>query len=353
MTPRLALALGVALLIGAQILATTVLAPMRGAMTPHKDVYAALAPGEFAGTLMLGGFRGLACDLLWMRANTAKDRGRYYESIALGKAIVQIQPRFDQVWEYLAWDMAYNIAAEVEDPAGKWSWFLAGLDVNLKGVERNPQSERLVRHLAWMFHHKGDTFRDEIERQNLTGLINPLIARINRDLPPAQQVPLLPTDTTKEKLGNFRYSEIIYRAAVRVAELNHLKSPPFVRRMIPIGIERDGNNLRNRGEHFAALKRYLTSLEEWDRTLAWTIAPEQLADENVDHEIQQEMCEHNIGRLVRKIELLGERLAGDVAQGERLSSAVRERRWSDIERELAAPGWKSTVSGARIRWLDE
>jgi hypothetical protein len=350
MTPRLALTLGVALLIGAQVLATTVLAPMRGAMTPHKDVYAALAPGEFAGTLMLGGFRGLACDLLWMRANNAKERGRYYESIALSKAIVQIQPRFEQIWEYLAWDMAYNIAAEVEDPAGKWSWFLAGLDVNLKGVERNPQSERLVRHLAWMFHHKADTFRDEIERNDLTGLINPLLVRLNRDLPDAEKVPLLPSG---QKIGNFRYSEVLYRAAVRVAEINELRSLPFVRRMVAIGIERDGNNLRNRGEHFPALKRYLTSLAEWDRTLAWTIAPEQLADETVDHDIQREMCEHNIGRLARKIELLGERLAGDAAQVERFASAVRERRWSDIDREIATPGWKVTVSGARIRWLDE
>ena len=55
------------MLIGAQVLASTVLAPMRGALTPHKDIYAALKPGEFAGTMLLGGFRGLACDLLWTR----------------------------------------------------------------------------------------------------------------------------------------------------------------------------------------------------------------------------------------------------------------------------------------------
>lgn len=350
MNSRTALILGVTLLIGAQVLASTVLAPMRGAMTPHKDVYAALEPGEFAGTLMLGGFRGLACDLLWMRANTAKDQGRYYESVALGKAIVQIQPRFEQIWEYLAWDMAYNIAAEVEDPAGKWSWFHAGLDVNLKGIERNPQSERLVRHLAWLFHHKGDTFRSEIERTDLTPLINPVFMRINRDLPPERQIPLLPTGAG---LSNFRYSELCYRATVRVAEQNGLRLPPYVRRMIPIGIERDGNHQRNRGEHLAALKRYLTSLEEWDRALAWSVAPEQVQDEAFDLDMNREMCEHNIGRLVRKIELLSERLAGDSAQAERLAAAVKDRRWDAVARELEAPGWKTTVAGGRIRWLDE
>jgi hypothetical protein len=350
MTPRVALILGVSLLVGAQVLASTVLVPMRGALTPHKDVYAALKPGEFAGTLMLGGFRGLACDLLWMRANTAKDRGRYYESVALGKAIVQIQPRFEQIWEYLAWDMAYNIAAEVEDPAAKWSWFRAGLDVNLTGIERNPQSERLVRHLAWMFHHKGDTFRTEIERADLSGLINPVFARINRGLPPDQQIPLLPAGGG---LSNFRYSELCYRATVRVAELNHLRLPPYVRRMIPIGIERDGNHLRNRGEHLAAMQRYLLSLREWDGALAWSTAPEQTSDDAFDVEINREMCEHNLGRLVRKIELLGERLAGSPAQAETFASAVKARRWDEVARALEAGGWKATVTGARIRWLDE
>jgi hypothetical protein len=342
--------LGVLLLVGAQILATTVLAPMRGSLTPHRDVYVALAPGEFAGTLMLGGFRGLACDLLWMRANTAKDRGRYYESIALGKAIVQIQPRFDQVWEYLAWDMAYNIAAEVEDPAGKWSWFLAGLEVNRRGCERNPQSERLMRHLAWMFHHKGDTFRTEIERADLTTVVNPLLERLNRGLPRERQVTLLPSGGG---LSNFRYSEVLYRATVRVAEVHRLRLPPFVRRMIPIGIERDGNHLRNRGEHLAALRRYLASLEEWDRALAWSTAPEQTSDDTFDADMNREMCEHNIGRLVRKIELHGERLAEDPQLAGRLATAVRERRWDAVERALAEPGWKSTVAGGRIRWLDE
>ena len=350
MTPRFALILGVSLLIGAQVLASRVLAPMRGALTPHQDVYAALAPGEFAGTLMLGGFRGLACDLLWMRVNSAKDRGRYYESVALAKAIVQIQPRFEQIWEYLTWDMAYNIAAEVEDPVGKWSWFRAGLEVNLRGIERNPQSERLVRHLAWMFHHKGDTFRIEIEHNDLSALVNPLFERLNRELPPERRIDLLPTGGG---LGNFRYSEQCYRAAMQVAELNHLKLPPYVRRMVPIGIERDGNQLRNRGEHLAALRRYLTGLREWDLCLTWSREPQQLNDDGFDQEMNREMCEHNIGRLVRKCELLAEQLARDPAQAGRFTLALTDRRWDAIARELEAPGWKTVVAAGRIRWLDE
>lgn len=350
MTPRTALIFGITSLIGAQVLASTVLTPMRGALTPHKDVYAALKPGEFAGTMLLGGFRGLACDLLWMRANSAKDRGRYYESVALAKTIVHIQPRFEQIWEYLAWDMAYNIAAEVEDPAGKWSWFLAGLEVNHQGIERNPQSERLVRHLAWMFHHKGDTFRKEIEKTDFTTLLNPLFERINRDLPADQRIPLL---SAGAKLSNFRYSEACYRATIRVSEINHIPVLPYVRRMVPIGIERDGNHMRNSGEHLAALRRYITSLAEWDRALAWSDLPRAPGDDRDDQSMNREMCEHNIGRLVRKCEILIEQLAGTPDQAAHLSDAIKARRWEIIARDLEVPGWKTSVAGGRIRWLDE
>jgi hypothetical protein len=349
MSPRTALVLGISLLIAAQVLASSVLAPMRSAQTPHRDVYAALEPGEFAGTLLLGGFRGLACDLLWMRANNAKDRGRYYESVALAQTIVQIQPRFEQIWEYLAWDMAYNIAAEVEDPAGRWSWFLAGLAVNVQGAERNPQSERLMRHLAWMFQHKGDSFRDEIERADLAPLLNPLFERLNHDLPAEQRIALVPPGPGT---GNFQYAERLYRATMAVAQLHDVRLPPFVRRMVPIAIERDGNRLRNRGEHLAALRRFLTSLQEWDRALAWSDLP-PLDGDGSDQQINREMCQHNIGRLVRKCTLLIERLASDPARARELQAAVAERRWDSIQRELDGGGLKDAVAGGRIRWLDE
>ena len=74
---------------------------------------------------MLGGFRGLAIDLLWMRATGAKDAGRFYESVALFQLISKTQPQFEVVWEYMAWDMAYNISAQLESREAKYAWFLS------------------------------------------------------------------------------------------------------------------------------------------------------------------------------------------------------------------------------------
>ena len=350
MSPRNTLLLGVLLLIGAQALASFALTPLRGQQAAHHEVYGSLKPGEFAGTLMLGGFRGLACDLLWMRAQNAKDSGRFYESVALSQTIVRIQPRFEQIWEYLTWDMAYNIAAEVEDPQSKWSWFIAGITVNIEGARRNPQSERLMRHLAWMFQHKGDSFRDEIEKANLSSLLNPLLDDLNATLPADQQLERI---ANEPGTGNFQFSERLYRATMYLAERNNQRLPPFVRRMIPIAIERDGNRLRNRGEHFAALKRYLTSLQDWYRARSWSDKKVADGDDGFDQQMNSEMCEHNIGRLTRKIILLAEQLSTDANAHQRFANAVNGQQWEAATQVLGENNWKLAVTTGRIRWLDE
>ncbi|MFM2089826.1 MAG: hypothetical protein RLZZ127_315, partial [Planctomycetota bacterium] len=84
-TPLTALA-AVACLVAAALLARGLAAARPAA--PGDGV-----PGEVAGTQLLGGFRGLACDLLWMRAMQARDTRRTYESVALAGAITRIQPR--------------------------------------------------------------------------------------------------------------------------------------------------------------------------------------------------------------------------------------------------------------------
>jgi hypothetical protein len=350
MSPRLCLILGFVCFLAAQALASMALTPLRGELVPNRDVYGALKPGEFAGTLMLGGFRGLACDLLWLRAESAKDKGQFYESLALAGSISQIQPRFEQIWEYMAWDMAYNIAAEIEDGDGKWAWYVAGVEVNVRGCQRNPQSERLMRHLAWMFHHKGDDFRERIEAAEWATRLNPLLARLNAQLPEARRLSLLPVGTG---LGNFQLSERLYSAALLLCDLNGKRPLPYLQRMVAIAIERDGNRLRNRGEHLAALRRYLESLAAWERVRAWSTEPGADAEDRQDRHVAHDLAEHNDGRLRRKCALLALRLADDAAHGQRLAQLIDERRFAQAGQELAGTGWRTTVAQERVRWLDE
>lgn len=338
---------------GATALALGPLARMRAAAggTSAGEAIAAVQPGEFAGTLMLGGFRGLACDLMWLRADRAKESGRLYESVALSQAIVRVQPRFEQIWEYLAWDQAYNLANETEDPDAKWGWFLAGLTTNAQGCLRNPDSDRLLRHLAWMFHHRGDVFRERVRSARWAALVNPVLAAANARLPESQRLPLLGDNDSG--IGNYRLSERLYLAAMRLNDATNGHMPVVARDLWAHAIERDGNQMRNRGEHRAALARYLEALRAWDAVRTWCMAPALDAADAGRRELHRDIAEQNQGRLRRKTAMMGLSLANDHALGERFADAVDAGRWDEAATLAAGPGWRSVATVVRGKWADE
>jgi len=349
MKPRTALIAGAVCLIVAQVFASFAIKPLRATTVAAGETFTALKPGEFAGTLLLGGFRGLACDLLWMRASTAKDNRRFFESVALFQAISRIQPRFEQIWEYMSWDMAYNIAVEVDDPAGKWSWYLAGLDANVRGCQRNLGSERLLRHLAWMYHHKGDTFPERVLAAEWAPLVNPLIDDLDRRLdgPALERLP------PGAGISNFQLSERIYRLALRVAEHEGKHVPAFVRRMVPLAVEKDGNLRRNRGLHGEALARYLDALDTWAEVRAWMAAPDSDEQDTYDKGLSGDSIVRNEGRLRRKTAYLARELAPDPATADLAAAALIEGRYAAARAAIATAGWKPVARRGGIRWLDE
>lgn len=116
--------------------------------------------GLEAAANALGGFKGLAADLLWLRAIQMRDEGRHDEIALLCKLILELQPRFASAWSFHAWNMAYNIAFETNSPRERWRWIRAGLDLLEKeGVPRNPHSYALYWELGYMYFfrlsHKG------------------------------------------------------------------------------------------------------------------------------------------------------------------------------------------------------
>lgn len=350
MTSRYYAVLAVICFVLAQWIASGPLTRMRGTVVAHGDVFGALPPGEFAGTLMLGGFRGLACDLMWMRAQNAQQAGRVYESVAMASAIVRVQPHFEQIWEFLAYDMAYNIAAETEDPEGKWAWFLAGIDVNVQGLKRNPTSDRLLRHLAWMFYHKGDMLRERVVKHDCSTLLNPLFSALMPLLPPGQTFdPLVPG----QQIGNYRIAEILYDTSLRLCAAQGRKPPALTRSMVVHAIEHDGNQFRNRGEHSTALKRYMSALARWDTVIAWAKSAPLNEDDAEQHRIHGEIAERNQGRLRRKTQILIEQIIKNPTAS--IASAhIGAGQWSEAERLLAnEPGTNVVTHKDRIHWLDE
>ncbi|NCC92831.1 MAG: hypothetical protein EOM10_06055, partial [Opitutae bacterium] len=114
-----------------------------------------MPPAVAFTTIALGGFRGILADILWMRAGTLQDEGRYFELVQLSDWISKLQPRSPPIWAYHAWNMAYNLSALMPSPGEKWRWVRNGLVLlRDEGLASNPGSARLHQELAWLFLHK-------------------------------------------------------------------------------------------------------------------------------------------------------------------------------------------------------
>lgn len=103
--------------------------------------------------ILLGGFRSIAIDLLWIRGIARHQKERYYETLAINNLIARIQPDFPSVWTFQAWNMAYNIAYEWEGPKNKWRWIKAGIEFAEQGALKNPSNSDIAFELGYMYLH--------------------------------------------------------------------------------------------------------------------------------------------------------------------------------------------------------
>jgi len=116
------------------------------------EIFEATTPSDVWGTLLLGGFRGIAVNILWVRAMRLQwIEEDFLELVTLYGIIQALQPRFALVWSYSAWNMAYNIAAQMDTAEEKWKWIQAGVSDLEKGIKRNPGSFRLPLELGWFY----------------------------------------------------------------------------------------------------------------------------------------------------------------------------------------------------------
>ena len=117
---------------------------------------------EIALGIAMGAFRGMFVNFLWMRANSLKESGRYYEANELSRAITKLEPRFPQVWVFHAWNMAYNISVATHTLPERWRWVQAGIALlRDEGIPTNPNELLLHKELAYLFLHKVQGYMDD------------------------------------------------------------------------------------------------------------------------------------------------------------------------------------------------
>ena len=126
------------------------------------------APPSLAfATVALGAFRGLIVDILWLRADQLKEEGKFFDAKQLAEWITLLQPRFTAVWNFHAWNMAYNISVAIpaSRPQERWQWVKNGYELlRDRGIEKNPRSIALYQELAWIFQHKIGGVTDDVHK---------------------------------------------------------------------------------------------------------------------------------------------------------------------------------------------
>jgi hypothetical protein len=113
-------------------------------------------------TVALGGFRGLIANGLWIRANDLQQDDKFFEAAQLASWITDLEPHFEQVWAFQAWNMAWNISVKFKDFADRWRWIENGIELlRDHGIPYNPGDTLLYQQLGWIFQSKlGQTLDD-------------------------------------------------------------------------------------------------------------------------------------------------------------------------------------------------
>ena len=117
-----------------------------------------IPPTLVFATVATGAFRGLVVDILWMRADKLKEEGQFFDAKQLAELITILQPQFASVWEFHAWNMAYNISVAIPatQPDQRWQWVKNGYELlRDEAITKYKLTNiTLYRELGRIFQHK-------------------------------------------------------------------------------------------------------------------------------------------------------------------------------------------------------
>ena len=103
---------------------------------------------------LLGGFRGMAANVLWTRAIEFQKVQEWDRLKVTVDMITKLQPHFLAIWTFQSWNLTYNVSVEWDAPEDKYEWIKRGIEFVEDGVKKNQKSPDLIWDTAWYYYHK-------------------------------------------------------------------------------------------------------------------------------------------------------------------------------------------------------
>ncbi len=114
----------------------------------------AIDPASESMRLATLGLRGVAVSILCQRAEYYKREQFWDNYSATLNQITRLEPHFVKVWDFLSWNLSYNISVEFDDFSQRYAWVKKGIDYLLVGTKYNRRKTDLPYELGWKFGNK-------------------------------------------------------------------------------------------------------------------------------------------------------------------------------------------------------
>ncbi|MBW8034554.1 MAG: hypothetical protein FVQ79_02505 [Planctomycetes bacterium] len=242
-------------------------------------------PGLAFATVAMGAFRGIVVDILWMRADKLKEEGQFFDAKQLAEWITTLQPRFAAVWDFQAWNMAYNISVAM--PASQWEerwrWVRNGYELlRDKGIPQNPHSILLYRSLAWIFQHKIGGVSDECHKdykRELAFAMRSILKERTRKSPLSQQDFLDMVESQQSLVQAMQDPEVarlvngLRDADERFRDNSELAGNYISLRQVPERFEADANEVISDFMGTEALSKFDVFSRTWLLRNKWKMDP--------------------------------------------------------------------------------
>ena len=162
-------------------------------------------------TVVLGAFRGVAANLLWLRAKTLQEKGSYFEMVQISTWIQQLQPKFTGALGYLGWNMAYNISVTESRFEDRWRWINSGINLLRKALASNPKDPNLYYELGWIFQHKIGGTMDKAQQYYKNQIAKEMYGVLGQVRPDWEKWAKMPNTLEALKL-HYSKNDLIFKA---------------------------------------------------------------------------------------------------------------------------------------------